>query len=87
MPTVSGSMKLTTGFDKPVLSFVEGLRTNGWHIEGLRASACLVARIDDETAFMSFAIGAPPSPLSSPPTRGEKNRGEGETPDRAIDFS
>jgi hypothetical protein len=44
MPTVSGSTELTTDFDKPVLSFVEGLRTNGWHIEGLRASACLVAR-------------------------------------------
>ncbi|MBF8261939.1 MAG: hypothetical protein HW376_1468, partial [candidate division NC10 bacterium] len=36
--TVSGSTGLTTGFDKPVLSFVEGLRTNGWHVEGLRAS-------------------------------------------------
>ena len=38
MPSVSGSTRLTTGFDEPVLSFVEGLRTNGWHIEGLRVS-------------------------------------------------
>ena len=36
MPAVSGSTELTTGFDTPVLSFVEGLRTNGWHIEGFR---------------------------------------------------
>jgi hypothetical protein len=30
IPAVSGSTGLTTGFDEPVLSFVEGLRTNGW---------------------------------------------------------
>jgi len=56
MPTVSGSMILTTGFDKPVLSFVEGLRTNGWHIEGLWASAYLVARNDGPTQVPQFAI-------------------------------
>ncbi len=32
-PAASGSTRLTTGFDKPVLSFVEGLRTSGWSIE------------------------------------------------------
>jgi hypothetical protein len=36
--TVSSSTELTTGSDKPVLRFVEGLRMNGWHIEGLRPS-------------------------------------------------
>ncbi len=32
-PATSGSTRLTTGFDRPVLSFVEGLRTSGWSIE------------------------------------------------------
>jgi hypothetical protein len=37
---------LTAGFDEPVLSFVEGLRTNGWDIEGCvhTANADAVAR-------------------------------------------
>jgi hypothetical protein len=35
-PTVSDSTELTTGFDKPVLSYVEGLMTNGWSVEGGR---------------------------------------------------
>ena len=30
--------RLTTGFDKSVMSFVEGLRTNGWHIDRLMAN-------------------------------------------------
>ncbi|MDD5559990.1 UvrD-helicase domain-containing protein [Candidatus Methylomirabilis sp.] len=34
-PAASGSTELTTGFDKPVLSKVEGLRTSGWGVEGV----------------------------------------------------
>ena len=37
-PAVSGSMGLTTGFDTPVLSLVEGLRMNGWGVEGVGLS-------------------------------------------------
>ena len=33
-PAASGSAGLTTGFDRPVLSEGEGLRTNGWGVEG-----------------------------------------------------
>jgi hypothetical protein len=33
--TVSGSTELTTCFDRPVLSFVEGLRMYGWGVEAI----------------------------------------------------
>jgi len=50
-PSRSGSTELTAGFDRPVLSFVEGLRTSGWGVEGLALPEEGAARRPYKSAF------------------------------------